>query len=560
MFLILLSILGSCTSSPENKDGSDPGVVEALSEWNGSSLVRTAFGRVQGFPDKADTWVWKAIPYALPPVGDLRWRAPRQPDSWEGVLKNRRFAGKSTQFSPVLKGRVAGSEDCLYLNIWRPQTVETELPVYVWIHGGGNSIGSSTFVPDYYGYGVASKSNMVFVSVNYRLGPFGWFSHPALREGSSPEDDSGNYGTLDLIQSLLWIRHNIAAFGGNPDNVIITGESAGAFNALSLMISPPAKGLFSAVMSQSGGPRTSGMEDAYESSNKLLVRLLIKDRKAEDAEQARKLIAEMPPEQIRAYLRSKTDREILKGFEPGMTGMTGSPAILRDGYIIPESGYKVFETAEYNKAPLIIGTNKDETKLFLNFSRSFPWKSEMYQAVGRYGSDLWKVSGADSVARVLSSTVDHPPVYVYQFAWGSPNAAGESPLPGNRGMKLGAFHSLEVPFFLGTDTINGRLLAPFFFTKRNEEGRKSLSNVMMSYVANLVRSGDPNDADAPYWPAWSSEPGGPKYIIFDVDGNVPDIRMSSTALTEDDVFIRMKNELSDDLYVRVERYLRGSAH
>jgi para-nitrobenzyl esterase len=236
----------SCASSPGAAAVKEPG------QWRGEAVVQTRFGLVQGFADADTTLVWKAIPYARPPTGDLRWRAPQDPEPWAGIRAPRSFHAGCTQFSPVFKGSITGSEDCLYLNVWRQQGTETGLPVYVWIHGGGNSIGSATMVPDYYGNRIAARSHVVFVSLNYRLGPFGWFTHPALRDGASAEDASGNYGTLDIIQALKWIQQNIEAFGGDPHSVTITGESAGGHNVLSLLIAPPARGLFTAPCRKAG--------------------------------------------------------------------------------------------------------------------------------------------------------------------------------------------------------------------------------------------------------------------------------------------------------------------
>ncbi len=180
-----------------------------------------------------------------------------------------------------------GSEDCLFLNVWRPRTAERGLPVYVWIHGGGNSIGSASMTDEYSGTRLAHRSNMVFVSLNYRLGPFGWFTHPALREGTSAEDDSGNFGTLDIVHALRWIRDNIEAFGGDPGLVAVTGESAGGLNVLSLMISPPAEGLFHRVIAQSppwarvSRPREkSGPRPSLRGSSRTTVRRAAATRRA----------------------------------------------------------------------------------------------------------------------------------------------------------------------------------------------------------------------------------------------------------------------------------------
>ena len=176
-------LLAACAGTPE------PAAMRgAPGSWGGGAVAVTRFGVLRGRPDDADTWSWKGIPFAAPPVGELRWRAPRDPAPWAGVRDASRFGGRAVQFSPI-GGGISGTEDCLYLNVWRPRDAENGLPVYVWIHGGGNTIGSSAMVNEYRGNRVAAASRFVFVSVNYRLGPFGWFTHPALREGVSARDD-----------------------------------------------------------------------------------------------------------------------------------------------------------------------------------------------------------------------------------------------------------------------------------------------------------------------------------------------------------------------------------
>jgi para-nitrobenzyl esterase len=230
---------------------------------------------ISGLSDK-NSWCWKGISYATPPVGPLRWKAPLDPTPWIGTRKARKFGNSAAQIMPIIGP--TGSEDCLYLNVWHPKTSETELPVYLYIHGGGNSIGTSADVI-YHGKAVVEKSNLVYVSVNYRLGAMGWFIHPAITSNGSPEEKGGNFGTLDLIKALEWVRDNITAFGGDPDNVTIAGESGGAFNVLSLLISPSAKGLFHHPIAESGLSFIWSIKTAEDQSLDLLISLLIKDRK-----------------------------------------------------------------------------------------------------------------------------------------------------------------------------------------------------------------------------------------------------------------------------------------
>jgi para-nitrobenzyl esterase len=554
LFLLLPLVFLSCESSPS------PGTRPGPEQWTGSPLVATRFGVVQAREDADRTWVWKAIPFARAPTGELRWSAPQDPIPWTGVRREGSFNAGCTQFSEIFPGMINGSEDCLYLNIWRPRDGESGLPVYVWIHGGGNSVGSATHISTYYGNRIASRSRVVFVSINYRLGPFGWFTLPAFRGGASAEDASGNFGTLDIIQSLKWIRQNIESFGGDPNLVTVTGESAGGFNVLSLLISQPARGLFQHALSESGAALTRGVAEADAKAQDVLERLLLDDRRARTREEAAAYAAGMSAEDIRAYLRSKSDRQILSKYRVSGLGMIENPAILRDGAVILEQGFQTLSTGEYpNKVPVIVGSNADELTIFLRFGSHIPWQSDFYRAASRYGSERWRVSAVDEVARRLVGHADQPPVYAYQFRWGTLDAEGRSPLPRMWGNELGAFHSLDIPFFLGNDTVMG-VFQVVLFSRENEPGRKALSAAMMKYLARFVRTGNPNDpADGlPAWEPWSPAAGGPKYIVFDAKGDSPAIGMATDELTDQEVMAAASTDLSEPLRARTLEYLEHS--
>jgi para-nitrobenzyl esterase len=396
--------------------------------------------------------------------------------------------------------------------------------------------------------------------VNYRLGPFGWFTLPALREGASADDASGNFGTLDIIQSLKWIRQNIEAFGGDPNLVTVTGESAGGIDVLSLLICPRAHGLFQRAMSQSGAALTRGVQEADRNAQEILEHLLMKDGEARTPQQAAIRASGMSAQEIREYLRSKSDRQILSVYKKIGLGMIENPAILRDGAVIPLEGYEVLKTGEYpNKVPVILGSNADEPTIFLRFGAHIPWRSDFFRAASRYGSERWKVSGVDEVARRIVAHADQPPVYAYQFRWGTLDSEGKSPLPNMWGNKLGAFHSLDVPFFLGNDTVLG-VFQFFLFTRENEPGRKALSAAMMRYLAQFARTGDPNQPgqDLPAWEPWSPAPGGPKYIVFNTQGDLPAIAMSNEELTDEGVMAAAGQELPEPLRTRTLEYLQTS--
>ncbi len=527
-----------CRTMPPRED------LEPLSSietgWTGSPLVETFYGKVLGSRGERDTWVWKSIPYAQPPAGELRWKAPRKPMPWEGIRKRQSFPRPATQLQMLTRGQVMGTEDCLYLNVWRPRTEEKDLPVFVWIHGGGNSIGSSTMTRDTDGHNLAVQGNLIFVSINYRLGPFGWFTHPALREGEDALDASGNYGTLDQIEALKWVRENIAAFGGNPDMVTIAGESAGGANVLTLLLSPLSDGLFHRAVVQSGYDGTTPVSEGDEAADEVLRKLLIDAKHAYTPEQAEETASEMPPEQIAQFLRSRFAGDIIENTDPQMAGMH-RPKLYRDGTVIPEDGFESWSRGEHIKAgiPVMIGSNKDETRLFLLFNSKVRRDRDLYEAIATYGSDLWKATGVDEPARRLTSAEEAPPVYVYYFHWGSPDEDGSSPLPGKLGRLLGAAHFLDVPFFMGSAAGKGFIPASLVFTKESLPGRAALTEAMMSYLIGFIHTGDPNSRsrELTEWPRWSPE--RPDYIIFDTDDNVLDLRVETGEYREDEILDRI---------------------
>lgn len=491
-----------------------------IGDWNNDATVQTKYGLVSGYSNK-DGWCWKGIPYATPPVGELRWKAPIDPVPWLGIRKTRKFENSAAQVMLFLGPM--GSEDCLYLNIWRRKSSETELPVYLYIHGGGNSIGTSA-TASYYGNAVGGKSNLLYVSVNYRLGAMGWFMHPAVTRSGSPEDQSGTYGTLDLVKSMEWIRDNIRAFGGNPNNVTVAGESGGAFNVLSLLVSPIAKGLFHRAVVESGLSLIWSPEMAKAQSDKLLMALLLRDRKAKNEEEAQQVISKMRDDEINAYFRSKSTFTITKNIPTRDFGMAEWRTIFADGTVIPREGYDIFSSGEWaSKVPVIIGCTKDEMKLFGWFRKDPPLNTREYDMVWKYHSMLWRANGVDEIVTKMTSRSDVP-VYVYRFDWGSMDENGNSVLPGNKGRELGAHHAAEIPFFLGMGLADIAMLIGKTHTKHNQPGREKLTDLCMSYLANFARTGNPNKKDLPFWPAWNKAEGLDKVIVLDAD--ISDLRVS----------------------------------
>ena len=540
-----------------------------------STVRSTEFGQVDGMVETdGKTISWRGVPFAKPPVGTLRWQPTQAPDAWTGVRSAKDFADACSQigglFGPPPKGkdysavwetfyRQIGSEDCLYLNIWSPATAGAgaKLPVIVYIHGGSNVVGAA-FDPLLQGGNLAQNANAVVVTVAYRLGLFGWFANPAFNTGDAIHD-SGNYALLDLIQSLKFVKNNIANFGGDPDNVTIMGQSAGSTNVNALIVTPLAAGLFHKAVSLSGGIGGSSMTAAVNKSNAIINALLIKDRLATDKASADAYRTAQSAEWIRNYLMTKTAADLYgiqvdptggkwgtgsRTFEPGSTTATlwGTVAPIADGTVLPTSSTNAVKAGTFNKVPQIVGNTSEEGKLF-----SAAFKIDDYQRVKwMNGQFLGTVSGlqlGDIVdASIVSPlTVDNYNTYTYNNAnhvtpapsittaqfWGLSNASNtayygqvplyaydfrwnEEPAPWND--VYGAWHAEDLAFIFGNF---GMSLEAFGFTEANKTGRLALANAMQQSIAAFIRTGDPNNASlgGVTWDPWT--PTDMHRLVFD---------------------------------------------
>ncbi|MBK5272893.1 MAG: carboxylesterase family protein, partial [Bacteroidia bacterium] len=299
------------------------------------SPVKVEQGLVQGTIEDGLT-VYKGIPFAAPPVGDLRWKTPQPAAKWDGVKQTTAFAPGPIQGGNPPSGK---SEDCLYLNIWSPaKSAKDKIPVLVWIYGGGFGAGA-TSEPNYSGENLAKKG-VVLVSIAYRVGILGFMAHPEL-SAENPHHASGNYGLLDMIAGLQWIKKNIAAFGGNPNKVTIFGESAGGIAVSMLCASPLAKGLFEGAISESGGSFGPPRPTTFPGEN--LKRLA-------DAEAGGVDYAKTAGVSSIAALRKIEADKLPAG--------RGWPII--DGYVIPDDQYKLYEAKKFNDIPILVGYNSDE--------------------------------------------------------------------------------------------------------------------------------------------------------------------------------------------------------
>lgn len=522
---------------------------------------QTHEGVVIGAVQRAtNTLSWKAIPYARPPIGELRWMAPQPPERREAPLKADAFCDICTQYidhdgNPATPQVIKGSEDCLYLNIWRPRTKAVNLPVFFWIHGGGNSV-QWPLLSDTDGAFLANRQHMIVVTVNYRLGPMGFFSHPALRQGIKGEEktDSGNFAVLDLIQALTWVKDNIKAFGGDPGNVTIAGESAGGTNVLSLLVSPVAKGLFHRAISQSAVVRSTAPAQGAAHVESVTTKMLIKEGRAADEQAAVSIIREMTPKELESYLRSKSAKDLFETYREGKAGgMFNFPTHFGDGAVLPEDFYGALKSGQYTKVPILIGSNKEEVKLFLMLGNPAfklwiqdgsllkdPVRAELYDLVAKYQSDGWKVMAVDQLARIIRQHADQPMIYAYQFLWGS-GGLKKSVLPAPYNIVTGACHAMEIDFIFGTE---GVALGSLAFTDKNRPGRLALSQAMMDYWAQFSRTGNPNREDSRLtkWKPWANGDGDPKILLLNADYDELLIDTSNRELTNEIILKDLQEE------------------
>lgn len=442
--------------------------------------------------------VYKGIPYAAPPVGTLRWREPQPVAHWDGVRSAEEFGAMCMQPAPRAGGGAAKmSEDCLFLNVWTAASAGDRRPVMVWIHPGGYQTGSGA-TPGYDGEALAKKG-VVLVTINYRLGVFGFFSFPELTK-ESPHHASGNYAFMDQVAALRWVQRNIAAFGGDPQRVTVFGDSAGSSSIANLMGSPQAKGLFQ---------RASGESGAWMGLSVTPTRTLA------EAEQAGVKIAEAVHAQTLDELRAKSADELLKA------GRAGGPVI--DGWFLPEDVGAIFAQHKQNDVPLIVGSNKDEGTFFLQPTTAekfierararFHEQADAFLKLYPAGSDEEASASQlaafrDELAFVMriwaraQTKTGHAKAYLYYFAHDPPPPAGAT---SRGGFGSGATHGAEAQF------IFGNLLPPRAWTDVDHQ----VSEMLSSYWVSFASSGDPNGRGLAKWPAFDDRKSDRPMVLGD---------------------------------------------
>ncbi len=500
-----------------------------------TSLVMTSKGRISGARDDGTgVHSFKGIPFAAPPVGDLRWKAPQPVQPWSGVREALRFGPRAMQL-PVfgdMNFRSNGvSEDCLYLNVWTPEPAAgAQLPVLVYFFGGGFIAGDGS-EPRYDGAQMARRG-IVAVTVNYRLNVFGFFAHPEL-SAESPYHGSGNYGYLDQNAALLWVRDNIAAFGGDPDRVTIAGESAGSISAHAQMVSPLSKGLIAGVIGASGGL------DA------------LPPYPMDEVEKTWQAFAEEVGAPSIADLRAMPATKLLE-LTKGM-GAREYPSVI-DGYFFPKSPFEILAAGEQARVPLMVGWNSEEGNYRSLLGGREPTPEAYAEAVralyGEHSDEILRLYPGATKEQVVQSATDLAgdrfiaystwkwadehrrsggPVFRYYYAHPRPPMVPEmgdavaglaggvirEPKAADRATAMpaatGAVHSADIEYAMGNLATN----LVYAWTPEDEQ----VSELMQGYYANFVKTGDPNGPGLPVWPR-ADEGAEMQYLVWDVQPHV----------------------------------------
>jgi para-nitrobenzyl esterase len=513
--------------------------------YSNENIVKTDSGISYGYV-KNGTINWDDIPYALPPINDLRWKAPRKIKTTSQIIqpKENNFCVQqpSGMGGTDGEGWFSGTEDCLYLDIKVPNSNNvSNLPVMFWIHGGGNTTG----LKDLYDFStMAKKHDVIVVTINYRLGPFGWFYHPSIQNNQNDLDETSNFGTLDIIAALEWVQQNISKFGGNPNNVTIFGESAGGHNVLSLLVSKRAEGLFHKAISQSGYTTSYSTNEMYKQkkdsstskhSSWNIVKNILKDNELkftqtkENELDIRKILKNLTAEEFFNYYSNRPSNEEL-------------PLLNADGIAIPKIGLrKALSVHDYvNLVPTIAGSNRDEVKLwlasaeyFVDLDFSFLGSilgvpkvvlndKKAFNIFNSYRSRAWKIRGVDFPLRSLHKAGNNN-LYAYRYDWDDHRRF----VIGDFKELIGAAHATEIPLLTG----NNKLVGDYgFLIYPRGPSKRFTSKNMMEFWTNFAKTGKPGySSNGKEWLNYDGFiDGDSNYIILD---NRKNLKMSSDKFT-----------------------------
>lgn len=501
-------------------------------------IVTTMSGQIEG-KKTSMAYIWLGVPYGQ----TERWKAPTAPDSWSRTRSCKR----------PRKGK---GDDCLFVNIYKPVSKEEKMPVMVFLHGGGNVGGTanrsfSSFV---------KETGVIVVSVEFRQGAFGWLQSRGLQTGDRMTD-SGNFAMLDIKLALEWVQNNIEAFGGDKQNVTLSGFSAGARDALNCVISPAMKGLFHKVISFSGGMTTCSVREGRRWSNQKLAKILVRRGRFSNQKRALKYVKRIGKKKLNKLLYSLSDKEVKKMAGATSLRLTNFPQNFRDGKVIPKAGFDVLEYGGYNRVPMILGSNNSEFanvsyktlhRILVKNPKTFKNRAQFYRLLKKskeYGSKLQTSFYLERLANKLSIDPYHEDFYTYRFKWGEDRRVVGS----NYARYVGAIHGMDVDFLLGRYKKGEAGTSDSIYTRANLPGRQALTSVMRQYVSNFCHTGNPNGIDGQgnvpiQWEKWRRVPGSKRIMTFSASRREAKVNMTSRTINRAKVKRQMKRKLSKRAY------------
>ena len=522
--------LAACGGSAQQANAPDDGgesaepeeVTETVEAETDALTRQTQYGPVQGTSENSAE-IWYAIPYGAAPVGELRWTPPQDPETWMDTLD---CTSPGEMAYQMASGEASGTEDCLNLDVYAPEGAEN-LPVLVFLHGGNNQTGNTR---ELIGSELVVNDECVFVTLNYRLGIFGFNCLPALQ---TEEGSTGNYAMLDVAKALDWVKDNIAAFGGDPDNITISGFSAGGRDVMAMLVSPLFAGKFQKAIAFSGGMTIADVDESVSAIAAAVAPLAVEDGKAED-EAAAKAWLMTDGADVKEWLYGVSSERLCALMGNAGIRMSVFPHLYNDGVVFPVEG---FETDTWNSVPVIMLTGSTEFSFF-DYGDAF-WNSDEASVLeaadlqaakdfaNTYGSDMYRIFNAQCSAEAMYGKYGAD-IYLCQVDYGGADSAYAIDT-------YGAFHGIFVPMLSSVN--NYSALYDF-----SEPGYQNMSAVFNAHLKNFLATGDPNGEGLAEWSAWTPE--NPVSMVLDAADGVGSGECRDVSTTYADIMNRMDADAS----------------
>ena len=535
--IVTVMLMTGCSSSSTDPTSTTDTTTIASSEETSSqaeegetqqdnTIVSTKYGNVKGVQE-GEVLTWYGIPYGKAPTGELRWQAPQQPDAWTETLECTQASSPALQLSGT---EVTGSEDCLRLNVYAKENSQN-LPVLVFIHGGNNQTGNAGEIP---GQDIVVNNNCVYVSIDYRLGLLGFNCLPALQ---TEEGSTGNYAMLDIAAALDWVKENISAFGGDPENITVSGFSAGGRDVMAMLISPIFEGKFQKAIAFSGGMTTA---DETLSANKIaevIAPLAVEDGKfATEAEAFNWLLTS--GQDVKDYLYSISSERLVALMGNAGIRMSVFPHLYEDGVVIPMEG---FDTTSYNDVPLMMLTGSTEFSMFCLGDAYF--ESEEMQGytaeeiaaakafASKYGSDMYRIFNAQCSAEKMAPNYSSN-IYLCEVDYGGETSQMKADLG-----DYGAFHGIFVPMLSTQNNYTATFEGAF-----QKAGYVAMAKQYNNYLANFLATGDPNGEGLTPWTNWTLE--SKNSMVFDGTETDAIVELKDVSTTYEQIIAQMEADTS----------------